>query len=217
MYLSLIVVMPYKCVAPGCISGYVNNDNPNIVLFQFPDERTYPQQRALWISKVPRANWQANKKRNLYLCEKHFHPDDIRSNSVDKRRKRATPLKRKRLKDGVVPTIWPNLPDYLSPPPVSARPTSIATSEARQKKQEKTNESFLLQEKLKDEFTSLEDLQNKLDMSLLPSEVRNVVNTDSLFFFKLCLVDHPLILYGIKIDYNLIKSDRFDLDERCNI
>ena len=84
--------MPSCCVAPGCRSGYVGNDNTQIHLFSFPDAEKYSDERVWWINEVPRLNWNPGKEANIKICHKHFHPDDITYNSNDKRRKRAVPL-----------------------------------------------------------------------------------------------------------------------------
>ena len=45
--------MPSSCVAPGCRSGYVGNDNTRIHLFSFPDAEKYSDEGVWWINEVP--------------------------------------------------------------------------------------------------------------------------------------------------------------------
>ena len=92
--------------------------------FTFPKEKTNAERRALWISKVPRKNWNPTPQTEIALCERHFKREDIIFTSTDTnvRRKRKVDnddstrkeLKRKRLKDCAIPCIWPGAPALLT-------------------------------------------------------------------------------------------------------
>ena len=137
--------MGYKCVAPGCRTGYDNgmnktnkNDNEaKIGTLKFPDENRSPERRKQWISRIPRKDWAPTQ--NSRLCEKHFLPHDFQGDRQDKtrdRQKRRGEFKKKKLKTGVIPSAWPNLPRHLSREPVTPRPTD-ATSTSRELQREK--------------------------------------------------------------------------------
>ena len=94
------------------------------------------KKRARWIARIPRKDWHPTEKSNLHICERHFLPSHIISESIDKnnRRKRKrgnNELAHKHLTDDAVPCIWPNTPAYLSKES-TPRPTSLGPSEARQ-------------------------------------------------------------------------------------
>ena len=173
--------------APGCEEGYKKikekrgsnteelgvNDGTvkeKVNLFKFPDE----PMKAKWAARVPRLKWTPSI--NACLCEKHFLPSDFKEERDDKTRGRAQKrgaLIRKRLKPDAIPSIWPNLPSYLSqetPPP---HITPMATSTSREL-METLRKS---QAKEKDSFSSLEELETKFCMAylLMQSSKRNVI------------------------------------------
>ena len=183
--------MVNNCVAPGCEEGYEkikekrgsNTEELGVndgtvkekgSLFKFPDE----PMKAKWAARVPRLKWTPSIK--ACLCEKHFLPSDFIEERDDKTRGRAQKrgaLIRKRLKPDAVPSIWPNLPSYLSqetPPP---RVTMMATSTSRVL-METLRES---QAKEKDSFSSLEGLETKFCMGGIPVDA--IIKKERYFFY----------------------------------
>ena len=119
------------------------------------------------------------------------------------------------VKDGVVPSIWPNLPEHLTPSPVSPRPTEHASADARKIRVEEARKAQVQEEKLKDEFLSLEELLEKFDLSRLPSEVMFVPKNEAILFFKISPSRDPQILYALQIENSLDFSCWFE-GERVN-
>ena len=131
--------MPFKCSAFGCTSGYDSDPGPapgsqKITYHSVPcnDEKLL----AKWIRANPRQNWQPTK--NSKICSLHFDSgdfEDARTDSNVSRRKKKETVSEKptlrRLKKGVVPSIFPNAPTYLSNPKPSPRETSLATANSR--------------------------------------------------------------------------------------
>ena len=72
--------------------------------------------RKVWISKVPRQNWEAEKQKHLYLCEKHFKDSDFDNDLHDKRKRKERNSdgirKKRKLRDDAIPSVWPNLPSH---------------------------------------------------------------------------------------------------------
>ena len=94
---------------------------------------------------------------NSRLCEKHFLPHDFqgdRQNKTCGHQKKRGELKKKKLKTGVIPSVWPNLPHHLSREPVTPRPTN-ATS---------TSQELLNTAREADSFNSLTELVEKFPL-----------------------------------------------------
>ena len=90
-------------------------------------------------------------------------------------------LKRVRLKPSAVPSVFPNLPKYLSKPEPPKRTTSASASAICKKS------NALLKEKydellLEDAFTSLDSLIKKLSHAKLPTGYTKVINEHSFEF-----------------------------------
>ena len=121
----------------GETSDETPQETPNIATFGFPKHDKEPELRARWIARVPRNDrrWitkSADVTAKLYLCEKHFMPEDIICDSTDtnsRRKRKSDQLCKKRVKPGALPCLWPRA-DHLSKP-TTPRPTTLATSEAR--------------------------------------------------------------------------------------
>ena len=127
-----------KCIAPGYRTGYTAESNHiKISVYRFPVEKELRQR---WIQRVPRPNWIPTK--NSVLYENHFLASDFQVERDDNTRGRGNKrgiLKRKFLRPDAVPSIWPNLPKYLSKELTIPRVTN-ARSESR-KILEKARES----------------------------------------------------------------------------
>ena len=66
------------------------------------------------------------------------------------------------------------------------------------------------EEKLKDEFLSLEEFLEKLDLSRLPSEVMFVPKNEAILFFKILRSRDRQILYALQIENSLDFSCWFE-------
>ena len=98
--------MVNKCVAPNCKSGYANkntHEKNDISLFSFPKDSCT---RDLWISSIPRENFEPTK--NSRLCERHFLLTDVEILNVNHDGSKQNNEKtRKSLKSNAVPCLWP--------------------------------------------------------------------------------------------------------------
>ena len=112
--------MPNKCCVPACKSGYSSiskEDQANISFYKFPTDSI---RRDIWLRKIPREKFCVTSYTRV--CSLHFSSDMFVSLSTDSKKRRKTSdgeiaiLQRPRLKDDACPTIFPNLPSYLSTP-----------------------------------------------------------------------------------------------------
>lgn len=123
--------MVHKCSAFGCKSGYKGNADDSSVTFHcYPSD---PQLREKWIRANPRKDFVPTK--HSRLCSLHFQPSDfvaVRSDSNTHRAKhKSETLVKRYLKEGVVPSLFPNTPSYLSQSPAAARTSTKASSSSR--------------------------------------------------------------------------------------
>ncbi|XP_075732778.1 uncharacterized protein LOC142775314 [Rhipicephalus microplus] len=107
------------CFVPGCTRGYSSNkNNTDRHFFSAPKDATL---RSLWNKAIPRADKELSTKSKV--CDCHFHEQDIdkwyvhtiNGNTVQ------TPRGKWSLVDGAIPSVFPNLPAYLSKPPPKKR------------------------------------------------------------------------------------------------
>lgn len=101
--------MPRKCCVAGCKSNY---GKVYSTVFQFPKDE---ERRRRWIRATHRDNYQPGAK--AVICSVHFSPEYLIL--VDRAtREDGTELvvtrKHPKLTDDAYPTIFPNLPSYLS-------------------------------------------------------------------------------------------------------
>ena len=111
-------------------SGIVPPKAGRLECMRFPADE---ERINIWLKKIPR-DFIINKE--SVLCALHFTDADFIIDKKDQGKSRVvegTKLKHKRLRKDTIPSIWPNCPHYLSSP-VTLRPTSSTTTEARQKK-----------------------------------------------------------------------------------
>ena len=93
--------MVYKCDAAGCS----NTSSSTITLFKFPKD---PKQRQEWEKQVlrTRCQWKAND--HSHLCSQHFTADCLEAEST--LAGQFGIKRRRRLKPGAIPTIFPRCP-----------------------------------------------------------------------------------------------------------
>lgn len=101
------------CFAPGCTSGYVSSRQPgqHVSLFSVPKD---PVRFEAWRRAVPRADKSLDAR--SALCEHHFDEQyiDCCFTHVIKGEIVEIPRERPLRKADVVPTLFPNVPAYLS-------------------------------------------------------------------------------------------------------
>lgn len=102
--------MVRKCCVPLCRSNY--NKDDKISTFKFPDDE---RQRNLWIRKINRENFIPTKY--SAICIIHFEEKFI-SRTIDHKTEEGEILSVSRkfpqLRSEAFPSIFPNLPSYLS-------------------------------------------------------------------------------------------------------
>ena len=133
--------------------------------FGFPSEVTEKDHREEWLEAYP----DKSPPKHPVLCERHYHPSQIDDTRCDtnKFRKRGD-LKRKKLKPGAVPHIWPGWPAYCSKKtPVERSPTT--SSDKRKKKGEEMERRKSIEVKENDRVYSLEDIDSKFFPMIFPS------------------------------------------------
>lgn len=154
--------------------------------FKFPMEERNPLLRKRWLDAVPYADWTPPK--NARLCELYFSSDDIgteRRDATKSRNDERGELKYKYLKENVVPHIWPECPAYLSKH-VPERRSESTTAESRSMKENDLNQKRLNDALNQDRVESIQDIQKKLDRSMVPDDIQEVMDCEgNLVFFSL--------------------------------
>ncbi|XP_077531337.1 uncharacterized protein LOC144143461 [Haemaphysalis longicornis] len=100
------------CFVPGCTTGY-KSCKKKLSLFGVPkDEETYRK----WQRNIPRADKPL--ERNAAVCELHFDPQFVSRHFEHNIQGEIVRVDRSRpfLKPEAIPTIFPNVPKYLSKP-----------------------------------------------------------------------------------------------------
>ena len=117
--------MPTCCV-PGCRSGYSSSPKlPNVTFHNFPKDI---DRRDLWIRRIHRDFIPGDAHR---VCSLHFCDSDFKSTSADTNQRRKRPheqLSRRFLKETAFPSLFENLPSYLSVEPAKEREGHATTS-----------------------------------------------------------------------------------------
>ena len=125
--------MVYKCCVPQCSSGYEKNsdEEKKVSMHKFPNDATLSQK---WIRRICR---EKSFKVTQYtrICSLHFTENDFLNERQDsntaRKRSRWSSLVRRILKNDAFPTIFANLPAYLSTALPPSRSGGAATSESR--------------------------------------------------------------------------------------
>ena len=184
--------MVYTCCVPACKTGYKSvKGNDQIPLFRFPKDE---ECRKKWMNAIPRQQWTLSDSHRV--CAKHFSDDNIQYVSVDSRINAKLSddnpkiLKHKRLKPTAVPSIFSDLPNYLSKPSPAPRSTNASTASSRRLKENskilRQNEEFLKEDHL-DCFPSF---VSKLSNTVLPNGYTSIINEKCAQFHLIqCLDD----------------------------
>jgi len=102
-----------------------------VPLFKFPRNA---ELRESWKRAIPRKDWTVTDSHRV--CAKHFNEIDFLRVSSDNKANRRTARKSLkltclRLKPTAVPSVFPNLPKYLSRKSSTPRSTTSSTASAR--------------------------------------------------------------------------------------
>lgn len=197
--------MPFKCCVPGCKSGYASQKTDihpaaKISFHRFPLKDFLKNQ---WLRKIPRKFTPSSNSR---VCSLHFTSADFIDSRYDKdtrRRIARGDRKRKTLRDDAVPSIFPNLPSYLSSTPTTARDTS-STAEGRRQKQSAKFESEAKMFLEGDNVNSISDLKSNLQTYIIPNGFHVLIEDQSLLIVKLVYNDNiPTVTSALKINSDM--------------
>ncbi len=204
--------MPDHCAAPGCRSGYDGPCGNKLSFHKFPDN---PILKEKWIKAIPRdtSNWLPTK--HSRVCGLHFQEDDYvdsRDSHVERRKKKTTT--RKSLKKSAIPSVFPNLPTYLSTTPTATRSTA-ATSSSRLEKEQETLQTEIASFFAAEKCQSLEDLKEKVGNVNLPDGVDTVVKDNKVCFFAMSTKrEDPLhLVYSLSV-FDDLSFDMTVLEEK---
>jgi len=207
-----------KCAAFRCRSGYVSKveDEGNSVIkitfhaFPLKDEELCQK----WVHANPCKDFVPTKYSKL--CSLHFKESDFvkerRDSNAQRRKSLDDKLTRKHLKDGVVPSIFLNAPDYLSTKGGGPRPTSTATAESRLEHEElefeRLEKSFMAEDDVSE--LSPTDLKTRLDAETkAPSDFTMTLIDEALHIYLLDVTDDiPVVKASIvvKKDHTLMPT-----------
>lgn len=154
--------MPRKCCVPGCKSNYDSSNESYVNVFSFPKDEEMCKK---WLRSIHRENYVLTKE--SVVCIKHFDDSFIirehralRPDGSELVMPRKVPI----LKSDAYPTIFKELPTYLSTlPPVQRRDPA-----ERLRVQDERNEEAFMQQLAKDCIEDFDDF-NKGIGSRLPN------------------------------------------------
>ena len=185
-----------KGAAFGCRRGYDNekpqSDSPKVSFHCVPwnDKELL----AKWLHAHPRQDWTPSQYTRL--CSLHFKPDDFVVERTDQqaRRKRkfdSLKLPNRRLKDGVIPSIFAITPAYLVKTQTQPRKTCRAAPSTRREREAEE------QTRLEQSFMVDDDL-SQLSMTEINDKLRAAVTAPQ--GFVTLLENDQLILYIVTMD-----------------
>lgn len=130
--------MVNKCCVPGCKTGYKLKScedskvkNPRAISRHiFPADVDLKRK---WIRAIPRSTENQEPTKNSRVCGLHFLEEDFILYSQDddmlkKEGLESKSLERRRLKDNAIPSVFPNLPSYLTQEKAKERSSTTSSS-----------------------------------------------------------------------------------------
>ena len=149
---------------------------------------TNPELREKWLRAIPKPNFKPSSSSRL--CNLHFHPVDLvaeRNDSNKWRGQNQDELKRRHLKTGAVPKLWPGYPEHYSIPVPAER--SLNTSFEQRLQNEIQVENARCQ------VTTLKELDEKL-----PPDTQRMFDADgSLIIFTIKTAPIPKVMYSVVV------------------
>ena len=211
LFVQYVFIMGFKCAAYGCKSGYATNTDVDGVTFHaFPAD---PVLRNQWIRANPRKDFSPTKFSRI--CSLHFRDCDfidVRQDSNKSRLKmKSEKPVRRRLREGAVPSIFSNVPAYLSSPAPSPRTTKAIASRRladEERRLEELEASFNASDDIT-QMTHLEISQSlQSDSSAPQGFIVNNVNECLLIYMLRMTNEVPRIVVSIclKSDMSVVCS-----------
>ena len=182
--------MVYKCCVPNCPTTSIGSastgsaaddsistvdssskreENKSVSVHKFPEDSELFRK---WIKAIPRRNWSPTKYTRIcshHLSDRNFVNEYIDSNKSRRKNKKSSPTKRT-LKKDAEPTLFSNLPSYLSKTESSESSTTTTCSarfKAEVTRQKNSTEVFLNSSHV----STLKELQEKMMKEILPKDV----------------------------------------------
>lgn len=186
--------MPRHCVVPGCKSNYASTSEA-ISTFSFPKDHQIKQK---WINAIHRANWQPTNSSSV--CAIHFREPDFQLSGK---------YKKARLVYDAVPSVFPNLPQYLTKTETKIRKDPEIRREVINTAVENDNEQFLRS----DIIENFDDLKAKFREKLNFENFLVHNSNDKLVFFLLQSDDDLDCKIVVRISVNKDLIVRIILEE----
>ena len=155
------------CSAPNCDVGKGGQKYPpGVSRYKFPIKK--PELCKKWVKAVARKDFDPMKTPTVILCSKHFRETDFVTESQEKKlwnRNNRGQLKRKRLKEDAVPSVF-DIPQYLVRDSPEKRKTSRTSVERRtqlmEQRQQEEIEAAAAAAEEQNVIQDLDDLKQKL-------------------------------------------------------
>ena len=198
--------MGFKCCVVGCYTGYATNKcAAKVSVFRFPQDQCL---RDKWLRNIHTANHTITK--HSRVCELHFRPDDFITETEDShatriKNREEKMLKLKRLKGTAYPSVFPNLPMYLTEKEKPIRGSKSSVS-ARAKNQN-LRFSELEKEVFENEkLTDFSTLKSKIDDIYKGKFTLWISDGCVTFCYLKMVVQRPELLGSLKINSDLTFS-----------
>ncbi|KAH6948564.1 hypothetical protein HPB50_025151 [Hyalomma asiaticum] len=154
--------MAYCCV-PHCRSDGKQR-TPSVSFHEIPAEETAQQQ---WTKAIRRDDWVPNTTLNYSrVCSKHFRETDFAEG------------KRRHLKKGVIPTMFPDYPSYLRPQPLKERTTESIQKRSASQCEDKENVPKRKRNRHREDTHGEASTSNGIDLELQTSKCTNETSLD---------------------------------------
>lgn len=193
--------MPDACCVPGCRGNYratKNHPFEKVSVFKFPSNE---DMRAKWVRMIPREGLTVNAK--TVVCEKHFadqfiirFDSAVRPDGSVLTVRRGTP----KLTADAYPSIFPNVPSYLSEEPPTKRKAPDDRRAEMSARDDQLFNNFLEQDQIRD----YEDLMTKLSDHI--KDYTDWITVNKPEYVSLCYLtvdDIPKLHVVIRINVNV--------------
>jgi len=209
--------MVFKCAAYGCKSGYKSSTvDKDVTFHSFPRDE---ELRDRWIRANPRKDFIPTK--HSRLCSLHFQPSDFVDERQDTNKSRLKqkgekPVRR-HLKEGVVPSVFPNTPAYLSKPVGGQRSTSRASSASRRADEEVKLEALEESFRDSDDISALShaEIREKLEVETAVPQGFTVTSVDELLLIYLLQITDSIPIVVACITVNSDKTVVCSVDDKA--
>ena len=195
--------MVFKCAAPGCRTGYDNVIPEGVSMHNFPLNVDLQKK---WINAIRREEYIPGQPAKI--CSLHFHDSDFvqqyTDTNVTRKRSYGQQRIRRKLKDDAVPSVFPNLPSYLSSPPNIPRPTSSSSAMRMEKENVQIAENIRNLEE-SDVINDLNSLKQMAQLSALPGGFLLYPSKDGNRIFTKAVVTETISIVSCVI----VKPDLF--------